>query len=808
MTAGRHLLPGAAAAWVVAVLCGGRSPAFGWGCAGVSGLLLAGSSLAVISGRSAAMAPTSSRVLGKWTYPMIAALAVVCAVGITSAWQAREFHAQPWGTWTEQRSQVHAVVTIAAPARTVSAPEMWTSSADQQRANAVVVAAQSPGEPPWHLRSRVQVAGPLAADAKPWTVGEVIDGEFRVSPGDAQAGTMARLSVIGDDVRASPGSGWTQQVRQNLTSALARTGGDAVALVAGMTTGDDSGLGTAATESMRAAGLSHLTAVSGANLAIVTGAVLWLARWLRMPRRAAVVPASAAMLAYVGITGLEPSVLRASVMAGAALLGVVLGGGRAAVALQIAIITLLIVDPRLAFTRGFALSCAATAGLIVLTPRLVKVWRTWSHERVPDALRPVATAVVGVGVVSLAAALATAPLLAAYGQGVSWVSILTNMAASPFVPVITVVGLVTAIVALVSVPVAGVLGGAAAVPAGLILRIAAWGAGVSGARLPWASGVVGAVTFALAVATVWWAGRRWPSVRVGAAVVVVGGALLAARLPGWLVRPPPADWVVVICDVGQGDAALLRTGPRSAVLIDAGPEPDSAVACLQRNRMDVVDAVMLTHLHADHIAGLPAVLRRYRPAHLLVSQFREPAQAYEQVLAAAEASGASVRETRRGDELSAGWLHWRVIAPVTTLHTGSAPNNNSLAVIAEVVRDGSSVRALFGGDMEAEEQTMMIRSATEDGVPADVDVVKVPHHGSANQHPRLAEFTDGEIAVMSCGQGNDYGHPSPRTVADWERAGASVIRTDLMGDVVVSAQSDGMVAVATRRVAHPWQPTS
>ena len=808
MKSGAHFVPATIAAWLVAGLCGGHEQLIGWWWAVSTGLLLIGALVLAYPAWAPRGVGGVSRIPGRWTWPIATALAVGCAVAMTSAWQTQEFHQQPWATWTAQRSHIQAAVTVTSPARMVSVPQMWTGTSDQQRATAVVDIAQSPGEASWELGSRVLVSGPVDGDTGLWTVGEVIVGDFRVSPGDARAGTLARLNLMGTPTRTGPASGWTQAVRHRFESALARVGGDRAALVQGMTTGDDSGLSSAATTTMRAAGLSHLTAVSGANLAIVTGAVFWLARRARMSHRGAVIPAATAMFAYVGVTGLEPSVLRASVMAGVALLGVVLGGGRAVVGLQLSIVGLLIADPRLAFSRGFALSCAATAGLIVLTPRLTSAWRTWSRNQLPSALRPAATALIGIAVVSLAAGVATAPLLAAYGQGVSWVSLITNTAASPLVPVITILGLLAGIVAWLSIPVGGVIGGLAAIPAGAILGIAKWGAEVPGARLPWGSGAIGAGTVLLGVALGWWAGRRWPIVRIATPVAVVGGALLVAQLPGWLVRPPPADWVFVICDVGQGDAALLRTGPRSAVVVDTGPEPDSAVACVQRNRIEVVDAVLLTHFHADHVAGVSALLGRYRPAQVLVSQFREPAETVADVMAATTTLGTALQEVRRGDVLHAGWLTWRVLAPVSELHTGSAPNNNSVAVVAEVTREGVTARAFFGGDMEAEEQTMMMSSATREGLSVDVDVVKVPHHGSANQHPRLPDWTAGEVAVMSCGTANDYGHPAPRTVAEWERVGASVVRTDMVGDVVVRARADGAIAVESRRVVRPWQPAS
>lgn len=206
-----------------------------------------------------------------------------------------------------------------------------------------------------------------------------------------------------------------------------------VELTLGMVTGDDSQLPASDRRTMQSAGLSHLTAVSGANIAMILAVVVLGCRLVGLPRGWTAVPMAAVLLAFVGLVGPSPSVVRAAAMAAIGIAGIVLGGGTGMAALLTGIVVLLGVDPWLAQSRGFALSCAATAGLILAVEPGRRVVLS-VRERTGSVLLAL---IVANAVTAVAAGAATAPLLAAYGQGVTWVSLVANVAVAPLVPVVT-----------------------------------------------------------------------------------------------------------------------------------------------------------------------------------------------------------------------------------------------------------------------------------------------------------------------------------------------------------------------------------
>jgi competence protein ComEC len=284
------------------------------------------------------------------------------------------------------------------------------------------------------------------------------------------------------------------------------------------------------------------------------------------------------------------------------------------------------------------------------------------------------------------------------------------------------------------------------------------------------------------------------------------------RRPGWsgalsvllvvvMVRPlptpwwPPADWVLVACDVGQGDGLVLRADPRSAVVVDAGPDPEPMGRCLDRLGVRQVAVVVLTHFHADHVDGLPAVLAHRRVGEVDVTGLAAPAYGAEQVHRWAAAAGVPVRVPVYGEVRRVGAVTWQVIGPERTLsrgdhgEEGSVANNASLVLLVQV----RGVRLLLGGDMEPEAQERLDRA-----LPGlRVDVLKVPHHGSRYQDPELLTGLGARLALVSVGRDNDYGHPSATTLSLLRGAGMTVERTDRDGDVAVTVHH-GELGVRTR----------
>lgn len=578
---------------------------------------------------------------------------------------------------------------------------------------------------------------------------------------------------------------WLQRAAGTLRTGLQRAceplpdkpGG----LLPGLVVGDTSALDPGVTASFQQTGMTHLTAVSGANLAILAGLVLAALRGVRVRPGWSAGLAALAVVLFVVLARPSPSVVRAAAMCGLGLLALALGRPRAAVpALCVSVVALVLVDPALAAAPGFALSVAATAGLLLVAPAWSAALR---RRRVPGV---VADALA----VPAAAQAACAPLIAAFTGTVSLTAIPANLLAAPAVAPATVLGLLAAVSAPVAMPVATVLTWFGQWPARWLVTVAEQGARVPDGLVPWPDGASGGwilagLTVAVAFAARWRLPRRLIGV-VCAAVVV---AVLPIRVvaPGW----PPPGWVVVGCDVGQGDALVLRAGAASAVVVDAGPDPAPVDACLRRLGVDHVPVLFLSHLHLDHIGGLDGVLRGRRVGAVALGPFTEPAEGAAAVSRSARRHGVRMTQVAAGQQMTAGTVGIRVLGPVRVLRgTRSDPNNNSLILRAQV----GSVSVLLPGDAEHDAERALLGT----GEPLAVDVLKVPHHGSAWSEPAFLDAASARVALVEVGVGNDYGHPAPDVLAHLAARGARVLRTDLGGDVAVIARADGTLSTATR----------
>ena len=260
---------------------------------------------------------------------------------------------------------------------------------------------------------------------------------------------------------------------------------------------------------------------------------------------------------------------------------------------------------------------------------------------------------------------------------------------------------------------------------------------------------------------------------------------------GW----PPNGWVMVMCDVGQGDGLVLNAGHGSAVVVDTGPDPVLMARCLDELGVRQVPLVILTHFHADHVDGLSAVLDNYSVGGLEVSPFDEPVDRYQQVMAAAAEHHLPVTVAVPGERRRIGALHWLVLGPPpATAHGvgdgGSGPNNASVIMLLRV----HGIRILLAGDAEPEEEDAILARHPD----LRADVLKEPHHGSAAQDPAFLEATHAAVSMISVGVDNPYGHPAPQTLEWLQELGMTVYRTDQDGAIAV-VPSAGGVDIVTQR---------
>lgn len=608
----------------------------------------------------------------------------------------------------------------------------------------------------------------------------------------ADAGDTVAYLVLprGSPVRAGeppPLLGVMDGVRAALARITSRLPGDGGELLPGLAIGDTSSVQGDLAADMKASSLTHLTAVSGANCAIVVGLVLWAAGAACLPRMIRLGVAAMALAGFVVLVTPQGSVIRAAVMAAVALVALALGrAARGMPLLCVAAIVLLTVDPWLSRDYGFTLSALATAGLLLLAGPLARA--------LGRVLPPRLSLLVAV---PIAAQLACQPVILLLTPTLPVYGIAANLLAEPAAPLVTILGLVATAAAPVLPGVASAAAWLAWLPASWISAVARFFAHLPGAQSPWPPGVVGVVLLVAITVVAFLAVLAGPAARtrrVARAVLLVGaiGYLASvAVVHVVMIAGRPGDWEFGLCDIGQGDATLIRSGDRVA-LVDTGPDPGRLRTCLDELGIDRIDLLVLTHYDLDHVGGTDAVVGRID--RVLIGP---PSDAGDVRLAAElRAGGAEVDQVAVGEHGLLGALRWDVLWPPPT---GVEPGNPASVTLAVTPTDGCSrcLTGIFLGDLGEESQDRLLGAAR----PGPVDVVKVAHHGSADQSPELYAALHPTLGLIGVGAGNDYGHPTAKLLGILAANDVRPLRTDL----------DGMVLVAPGERAHEarvWQERS
>ena len=603
----------------------------------------------------------------------------------------------------------------------------------------------------------------LEGDASDLVVGRRFTAVARLSASDATR-EVAVLDVLRRGSVDRGASWWesAERLRQGVRDAVEPLPARPRALLPALVDGDDARVDPQMEQDFMRSGLTHLMAVSGTNLTIVLGLTLMLARGTGLGRRGLWTVGLFTVVAFVLMARPDPSVVRAAAMGvvGVAAIGFGTSGGMRA--LSLAVVALLFIDPWLAGSAGFVLSVCATAGILLGVPLLADRLDRWMPRWLALAIS-----------VPVAAQLACTPALTAISGQVSIVSAVANLLAAPAVAPATVLGLAAGLIAVVSAPVAHLV----AVPAGWcaawIIAVAHRSAALDGASLQWSAPwqlmlLVAPVATVVVLALV--------SRPVLATGVVLGLLVAMVRPPqlGW----PPDGWVMVACDVGQGDATVLRAAASTAVLVDAGPDPSAVDGCLDRLGVDRIALTIFTHDHADHTDGWSGARQGRAVDRITHGPTGGPGS---DVLIA-------------GQRLSVGDVVAEVVWPVDPAPVASANGSvlNDASVVLRVHVRG--VVLLLSGDIEPAAQDQLLRT----GATLRADVLKMPHHGSARQSAPFLDAVNARVATVSAGADNDYGHPASTALRMLREQGARTWRTDLDGDIAVVVR-DGTLGVVSRR---------
>ena len=564
---------------------------------------------------------------------------------------------------------------------------------------------------------------------------------------------------------------------------------DASALVSGMAIGDASALSPQLKAQMQQLSLTHLVAVSGANCAIVCGTVLLIcarfgiSRWLRTA------VSLVSLVLYLGLVGPQPSVLRAAAMAGAVLVAKALGRSTAALdALSLAVLVLLALNPAQGANLGFALSVAATLGILVLAPHL----SDRLSRRMP---RWLALSVA----VSMSAQLLCTPLLLGLQGGLPVWSILANLLAEPIVAPATIIGLTAVLLALPVPALAHALALVASVLTSITCLVASQASKLPLQLIPWPSGPIGQVAVIVAiVATLALVYRPKNPLATAAFTLALGLPILVGlRHTAVSAHWPARDWVIANCDVGQGDGLVIRSQGQ-VMVIDVGRDPAPIAACLQQLDVGEVSVLELTHFDLDHVGGVAGVLNGHKVEQVILTSFSDSRPGADATRRAVEAKGIPVTLAGIGVSGQLGEVSWRVISPTLGASEAEDANDGSIGMLLET--PGFCLVTLADIGQPGQDRLLASRDSWFDPDCRNKPIVlKVGHHGSANQSSAFTQWLHPQIALISVGLGNRYGHPTPSCLEMLASVGAQIWRTDRQGALALSTSADGLTMTVAGR---------
>ena len=588
-------------------------------------------------------------------------------------------------------------------------------------------------------------------------------------------------------------------VRRQLGDALARTLPEPqAALAQGIFLGQRSAIPADLAEAMNATGTSHLVAISGYNVSLVAALIITSLAWL-IGRRRAAVAALIAIAAYTVLTGASPTVVRAAIMGGLVVTATLAGRpGSAGTSIAFAAALMTGWNPLVIEDVSFQLSFAAILGIVYLSPvfqeRAVSMLRARGIDAGEGTL---ASFLVESTSLTAAAVFATMPLFALYFDRVSVVTFAANLVLVPAFPLILASSALTAVAATVWEPLGHTTGWISWAALTYMIEVARFFADVPLAAVDidgfgrWHAAVAYTALGALA----WWLARNRvdpdtrspsikeaPTLRLRPAHAVMAVLAISAGVVWWAaLDQPDGRLVVTVLDVGQGDAILVETPAGHHLLIDGGADGQRLMEELGK-RLPFwersLDLVVLTHPQEDHLAGLVETLRRYEVAHVLATARDSESPTYEAWRTQIRRQGIRLTTARPGQRIELGdGAVLRVLAPGGPALAASNANNSSLVVRLEY----GDASFLLTGDVESTGEEALLSSDAS----LSATVLKVPHHGSrTSTTPAFLRAVQPTVAIVSVGDGNPYGHPSPTVLERLD--GTLLLRTDQHGAVRLS----------------------
>ena len=640
-----------------------------------------------------------------------------------------------------------------------------------------------------------------------------------------EKGITARLSVSKNSIKITPASETDLtsfvKIRRAIASirrhykaetAKAMSEADASAIFA-MLFGGYEGVREELTESFTTTGIVHILSVSGSHITLLASVVALIGATFSLRKGITMMMALFAIASYVALAGFVPPAVRSGIMGTITFLGIVLARERdARHALTIAAASMLLISPFLAFDLSFMLSFASTAGLLYLAPAIRRLLMRSHHiSAFSKTHKKATTFIIGSVSITVAAQLATLPIIAWYFHVVSLSSLIANLVIVPIVEAIIVVGLAAGLVAFILPFVSRLIFAFDALALGIVYESTRLLARLpmSQIYMPTMTAPTTFVYYALMIFALQKKERRdaITNIMKRHAGPLIASIFLCAIVIAIRLVTAPSVMRVHFIDVGQGDAALIVTPHGHALMVDTGGTRDDAFDT--GGRVDVpyllhygvrrLDYVLLTHVHEDHAAGAGGILKKL-PIDTIVTA-SEGMDAYQQSmkLSSKEMAQTSFIEAREGATFSLDGV------TVETLYaprkSSAASSGNELSNVYRV--SYGDVSFIFTGDLVKEQESRLIESATRKNESLKSTVLKVGHHGShTSSSMDFLRAVSPRYAVISDGYENSFGHPHDETLKNLDAAHIKhVYRTDLDGAIVFT--TDGTtIDVETYRETH------
>ncbi len=619
-----------------------------------------------------------------------------------------------------------------------------------------------------------------------------VDGPFQVT----QHGLLARSAIVPAG-RANLLLRWRGDVGERVDTLF----GENAPMVRALVIADQDGITPDLRDLFADAGLVHLLSISGLHVAIIAGSLLIVASALRMVEPWASAFAFTVVALYIAMLGAPASALRSGSMLGCLFLSTKLQRPVhpwTALALGAFIPTL---KPEVVTQLGYQLSVGGMAALVAARSVLRRLRQTPRPRGTATSLLLIRMRVQAMGkwqwhitrevITGVIATAVTAPLIAWTFGRVSIIAPFSNIVAAPVIAFIQP----ALFLALLLSPFPGVasfFADATGPPLMLLREIARLSASVPDASLRIAPTLLGACCAGVASA----AFVRASASRNMAPGLLVAAASLAIGIWSPLLTDGSGEMELHMIDVGQGDALAVRTPRGRWILVDAGRSWEGGdagrrvvIPYIQR-RGGRVMAFVLSHAHEDHVGGASSVVQALHPARWLEPAFVTSGSGYRKALSAVRNDGSAWNRVRLRETISLDGVVVRVLAP-DSAWTAAQVDANETSVVLRV--EYRNVSFILTGDAEASEESWII--AHTDSALLAADVLKLGHHGSRTSstsafldavHPRLA--------LISVGEANRYGHPSPITLRSLEQRQIPALRTDHDGSVVISTDGSAITA--------------